>query len=81
MMNTYRNTLDYLIFITQMRKRKRMKRLREENKVANQLNLLNIHFTERGKRRFEEDFDFANEEFFTSWKSRTKAGSKPDSNG
>eukprot|EP00347_Sterkiella_histriomuscorum_P015383 403357225 len=25
---------------------------------------------ERGKRRFEEDFDYANEEFFASWKSR-----------
>eukprot|EP00347_Sterkiella_histriomuscorum_P012009 403370241 len=26
--------------------------------------------SERGKRRFEEDFDYANEEFFASWKSR-----------
>jgi len=29
---------------------------------------------ERGKRRFEEGFDHVNEEFFTSWQSRTKRG-------
>ena len=29
---------------------------------------------ERGKRRFEEGFEHVNEEFFTSWKSRTKKG-------
>ena len=29
---------------------------------------------ERGKKRFEEDYSFINEEFFNSWKSRT--GSK-----
>ncbi|CDW71259.1 chaperone protein [Stylonychia lemnae] len=29
---------------------------------------------ERGKRRFEEDYDFANDEFFSSWKTRTKSG-------
>jgi hypothetical protein len=26
---------------------------------------------ERGKKRFMDDFDFANEEFFDSWKART----------
>jgi len=26
---------------------------------------------ERGKKRFEEDYSFINEEFFNSWKSRT----------
>jgi chromosome segregation ATPase len=29
---------------------------------------------ERGKRRFEEGFEHVNEEFFTSWQSRTKRG-------
>ena len=29
---------------------------------------------ERGKRRFEEDFSFANDEFFASWQNRTSAG-------
>jgi hypothetical protein len=29
---------------------------------------------ERGKRRFEEDFDHVNEEFFSSWQTRTKRG-------
>ena len=29
-------------------------------------------FIERGKKRFEEDFDYANEEFFASWKNRFK---------
>jgi len=30
---------------------------------------------ERGKKRFEEDHDFVNEEFFNMWKQRTKTGS------
>lgn len=27
---------------------------------------------ERGKKRFEEDYSFVNEEFFQSWRNRTK---------
>lgn len=39
------------------------------------IQFMEFKFTlERGKRRFDEDFEFANEEFFTSWKSRTKTG-------
>lgn len=26
---------------------------------------------ERGKKRFEEDYSFVNQEFFSSWKNRT----------
>lgn len=33
---------------------------------------------ERGKKRFEEDYSFINEEFFNSWKSRTGATGNPD---
>jgi molecular chaperone DnaJ len=34
---------------------------------------------ERGKKRYEEDYSFINEEFFNSWKSRTKQTQQPDS--
>ena len=27
---------------------------------------------ERGKKRFEEDYSFVNEEFFSSWQNRTR---------
>ena len=29
---------------------------------------------ERGRRRFEDDFDFLNEEFYNDWQTRTKRG-------
>jgi hypothetical protein len=30
---------------------------------------------ERGKKRYEEDYSFINEEFFNSWRNRTQAES------
>ena len=32
---------------------------------------------ERGKKRYEEDYSFINEEFFNSWRNRTQAESHP----
>jgi curved DNA-binding protein CbpA len=34
---------------------------------------------ERGKQRFMDDFDFLNDEFFESFKNRTKKSSSTDS--
>ena len=28
---------------------------------------------ERGKKRYEENYDYVNEEFFSSWQNRTKS--------
>ena len=31
---------------------------------------------ERGKKRYEENYDYVNEEFFSSWQNRTKSKAK-----
>ena len=43
-----------------------MKKKKKEGKKVNKL-LIIYNKLERGKRRFEEDQEFVNEEFFFSW--------------
>jgi DnaJ-class molecular chaperone len=36
---------------------------------------------ERGKKRYEEDYSFINQEFFNSWRNRTQADTNPGKDG